>query len=173
MPGPPPKPTRLKLVKGTLENTRANPREPKAEPGRPEAPSHLQPRAREAWDYVVPLLDRMGILTEADGMGLERLCELYADILEARASLNREVHVLTPDAGATVLVAAAGEITYVTYGKGGPMLRSRPELTLIADADRRFRGYLQDFGLTPSARSRVSTLGQDAEPDSAEKYFGT
>ena len=165
------KPTHLKLVTGNPGKRPLNKREPQPAGGIPDAPAYLSPRARSAWDHVSPLLNKMGVLTMADGMALGNLCEAFADVLEARASLANPVEMWNEELDRFVVIAEAGALTYVTVGKGGPMLRSRPELALISDADRRFMAYLAQFGLTPAARSKVQVAeAEKADPIAA--YFG-
>src|SRR5690242_448201 len=88
MKGRKPTPSHLKLVKGNPGKRALNASEPKPRRQRPSAPAHMSDKARETWGYVSGLLDRMGILTEADAIGLEMLCEAYADYLAARATLK-------------------------------------------------------------------------------------
>jgi P27 family predicted phage terminase small subunit len=97
----------------------------------------------------------MGVLTEADGQALEGLCEAYAELRLARASL----------------AAAGGMIFETTNQAGDVMLRVRPEMKVIADADRRFAMWCSRFGLTPADRSRVSAKLSDDRGQFAE--FGT
>ena len=149
--GRPRKPTHLKLVAGTAQPCRTNKAEPRPARARPSPPSYLTDRAKVAWGAVTVLLDGMGVLTEADGIALEGLCSAYADMQDARTSLASAVRHGDKD------LAAPGALTYVTEGKAGPMIRSRPELALIADADRRVAMWLTKFGLTPADRSRVSS----------------
>jgi phage terminase small subunit len=97
----------------------------------------------------------MGVLTEADGLALESLCEAYSDLRSARAAL-----------------AAAQEITYATVNSAGNLMhRGRPENALIADADRRVRMWLSAFGLTPSDRARVSAVDRADEYDPAARFL--
>ena len=51
------------------------------------------------------------------------------------------------------------------------MVRTRPEVAIRADADRRFRAYLVEFGLTPAARSKVKISDQKAK-DPRARFFG-
>jgi P27 family predicted phage terminase small subunit len=96
----------------------------------------------------------MGVLTEADLKALEMACEAYAEVRECRAA-----------------VEMAGGGTYETRNLAGAvMTRSRPELARISDADRRFRGYLSDFGLTPAARARVHAA-DGRRPNPLDRYF--
>ncbi|MGR0187232.1 P27 family phage terminase small subunit [Azospirillum aestuarii] len=164
MAGRPRKPTHLKVVSGTAQPCRTNPNEPKPKRERPSPPAHLSDKAKVAWGAVSVLLDRMGVLTEADPFALEGLCEAYADLLAARASLARPMTLSNGDDGELTL-AEAGERYYWTFGKSGPMRRARPEIADIADADRRFAGWLAKFGLTPADRTRVGGhLPGDEDP---------
>lgn len=169
-------PTHLKVVTGTAQACRLNPSEPKPKRARLAAPAGLSKRAKSVWAKAAKLLDEMGVLTVSDGLALEGLCEAIADEQEARASLSRPVTIELPDEepredGTTeritrqVEVAAAGSQTYVTIGKSGPMLRMRPEVAAIADANRRVAMWLAKFGLTPADRSRVGAESQrEANP---------
>lgn len=61
-----------------------NKNEPKPAKRIPSAPGHLSSEGQVAWGRLTVLLDRMGVLTEADGFALERLCDCYAEILALR-----------------------------------------------------------------------------------------
>lgn len=140
MAGRPRKPTELKIITGTLQATRTNPNEPKPDRRIPAPPLHLSPYARASWPYVSAVLDDLGVLTAADGLALEGLCECYADLRRAREALNN-----------------LGTDTYETTGKdGNTMRRAYPEVAMVQDADRRLQSWLSKFGLTPADRSRVS-----------------
>jgi P27 family predicted phage terminase small subunit len=155
----PRKPTHLKLVTGTAQPCRTNKNEPAPRRERPSCPSHLGDQARVAWGALSVVIDRLGVLTEADGLALEGLCSAYVDMLEARQSLGLPlVYRYTDDVGDIVerVMAEGGERYYWTVGKGGAMRRTRPEVADIADADRRICAWLTKFGLTPADRSRVS-----------------
>ena len=163
MAGRPPKPTHLKLVTGTAQKCRTNKREPKPERSIPSPPAHLTDKAKTTWGAVSVLLDKMGVLTEADGLAMVGLCEAYADLLAARESLSRPLTMESE--GGSMIFAEGGERYYWTMGKGGPMRRARPEVADIADADRRFAAWLAKFGLTPADRTRVAgQLPGDSNP---------
>lgn len=149
MAGRRPTPSHLKLVRGNPGKRATNGSEPKPRREIPSPPAHLSDRAKVAWGAVSVLLDRMGILTEADGLALERLCEVYAEILEIRGSMP-----------------ADGSRTYECKTKeGGTMIRAIPEVAMLADADRRFKAWLVEFGLTPAARTKVQVKdGQESDP---------
>ena len=169
MAGRRPKPTHLRLVEGNPGKRPLNAMEPKPRREKPSAPAHLSGRAKAAWGTVSVILDRMGLLTEADGLALEGLCEAYADVLEARAALKLPVTLTGEDD--VITIAEAGKLTYVTVGKGGPMIRNRPEVALLADADRRLKSWLVEFGLTPAARSKVHASDDAKEQDPLDAYL--
>jgi P27 family predicted phage terminase small subunit len=155
MVGRKPKPTHLKLVAGNPGRRKLNHDEPKPRRGIPKVPAHLSDKARETWGYVAGVLDRMGVLTEADTLALEMLCEAYADYLTARAELK-----------------ALGSNYYETVTKDGSVMhRSHPAVAVVQDADRRIKGWLAEFGQTPSARSRIKVDGYEPDDDKTPKYF--
>jgi P27 family predicted phage terminase small subunit len=84
----------------------------------------------------------MGVLTVADTLALERLCDIYADILQLRDT-----------------IAVEGR-TYTVQTEGGFLIKANPAVSMLADADRRFKSYLVEFGLTPAARTKVKVNGE-------------
>ncbi|EHH68391.1 hypothetical protein GMO_11610 [Gluconobacter morbifer G707] len=116
----------------------------------------------------------MGVLTSADGAALEALCLAISDEWEARDSLARSITYQklvddTDESGKKTsrleehTIAEGGSQTYVTIGKSGPMVRMRPEVAAIADANRRVAMWLARFGLTPADRSRVGAAEEKKE----------
>lgn len=161
MRGRPPKPTTLKIIAGTARPSRINAAEPQPALAEPDAPECLSDCARKHWDRLSAMLYSMHVLTQMDEEALAALCEALGDAEKARASLAHPA----VDGGGRQL-CAGGSLTYVTDGKAGPMIRPRPEVTMIADADRRVALWLSRFGLTPADRARVqvSEPRADASP---------
>lgn len=157
MRGRKPKPTSLKLVTGNPGKRRIRKTEPKPKRVIPSPPAHVSDRALLAWGALATRLDRLGLLTELDAFALEQLCENYSEIIELREDIIDN-----------------GRFQTVTTKSGDRMERARPAATMLADAERRFRGMMVEFGLTPSARTRVAVTGDDdnAQTDPAEAYFG-
>jgi P27 family predicted phage terminase small subunit len=112
----------------------------------------MSDRGREAWGYVVAVLDRMGVLTEADAMAVELMCEARADWLSARDAI----------------IEAGGE----TYKTDAGLIKAHPAVAMRNDAARRLQSLLAEFGMTPSSRSKVSAKEGDDKADPAAKYFG-
>lgn len=149
-----PSPTKLRVVQGNRGKRPINKKEPKPLRKLPPAPEHLTAIAREAWDRFAPMLFKLGVLTEADVIGLERLAECYAEVRTLAEVIEKEGH------------------TYETTTQTGDMIvRRRPESAQLADADKRLRAYLVEFGLTPAARSKVTADPNEEEHDPAEDYF--
>jgi P27 family predicted phage terminase small subunit len=154
MAGRKPKPTALKLLGGNAGKRKPPAREPKPTKGVPPCPAHLSPRAKAAWKRVGPELERMGVLTVADGMALELLVAAYAEYRDARETVARE--------GAT----------YESLTQNGMMIRAHPSVAIASDAWRRVRAMLAEFGLTPSARTRVQGAPGEETADPFEELLG-
>jgi P27 family predicted phage terminase small subunit len=156
-------PTALKLIRGTAQPCRTNPREPRSLKGKPKPPEHLSERARTAWDSVTGLLADMNVLSKADGLALECLCESYAEMLWARERIRQYKsptyrQVSRKETGEKDL---DGKPVY----EERIMIRAVPEVGIAADAERRFKSWLAVFGLTPADRSRVSAGGDKSVSD--------
>ncbi|WP_084977908.1 phage terminase small subunit P27 family [Plesiomonas shigelloides] len=155
MAGRRPKPTHLKVVTGNPGNRKLNDQEPKPRREVPSPPEHLTDWGKMAWVKVSLLLDDMGVLTVADSLALERLCDIYADILQLRET-----------------IAIEGR-TYTTKTQMGDFLiKANPAVAMLADADRRFKSYLVEFGLTPAARTKVKVDGGEEKEDPLSQFFG-
>lgn len=133
-----PVPTPLKLLRGTARNDRTNPREPQPKRGAPPIPRGLHRRAAATWKRLAPMLDRSGVLTEADATALELLCDALSDYHQASEVLRKE-----------------GSTYTTTTPAGDVMHRPRPEVAQRNDAWQRVAKMLSEFGLTPSSRSKV------------------
>ena len=170
MPSPRPKPTALKLISGNPGKRKINKAEPKPARSIPSCPAHLSDSGKVAWGRLCVLLDRMGVLTEADSLALERLCDCYTEILECRALIERDGR--TYSSVTTRTTSEDGEETTVEEVKS--LLKANPAVAMMADADRRFKSYLVEFGLTPAARSKVhATPDDDTKKDPLAEFFGS
>jgi P27 family predicted phage terminase small subunit len=135
---------------GTLQRCRTNLNEPRPDPGIPATPEHLSGRARKVFPQVAEMLFDMGVLTTADAMAVEGLCQAYADWRDAVEFVDRH--------GSTYVVTRYGP-----DGTPREELKAYPQVALRNEADRRMRGWLQSCGLTPVDRARVSALDTSIE----------
>jgi P27 family predicted phage terminase small subunit len=143
------KPSALKKIQGNPGKRKANKHEPKPQPGTPEMPSDLAGEAKAEWIRVSPILDKMGVLTRADGAALKAYCKLHA--LNSRAEAAIEKY--------GIVVAKLDEV-------GVSTLKKNPAVSIFESTSRLIRSFLQEFGLTPASRSKVAASeGRDLEPD--------
>lgn len=147
VPGRKPKPNEIKELAGNPGKRPLN-NSPKPRPVAPKMPRGiLPPEARKLWREVVPKLERLGVVTEVDGPALLLMCLHYAMAVRAARTLK--------DAGITVRDTNGVE-------------RKHPALQILRDNSSAWRQYAEQFGLTPSARSRLNI----PEPEDADEFFG-
>lgn len=163
-PGKPPKPVKLRVLEGgrtsrivrEMRKTAADVL-PQASDKYPSRPKVMSKKGSQQWDFVCGLIDEMGLLSRTDTIAIQLLCEAYADYLNAIEAINKN----------------GGETYQTQTSRGkGVIVRNIPAVRQRNDADYRIRSWLNEFGMTPSARSRVRGNGKNSEEDPAEKYFG-
>lgn len=148
--GPAPRPAALKLLNGTGKGRdsggRPVPLPPKFVREAPDPPDWLSPEAHAEWNRVVPGLERLDILKAEDRAMLTIYCETWSQYVAAVHTVRAEGTTLTnPDSGR---VHAHPAVSIAT-GTAAQMLR-----------------YAAEFGLTPSAEQRLSTIApDDGDPD--------
>ncbi len=143
--GPKTKPTKLKLLTGTARAHRLNPHEPQPEVAQPNAPEHLTDAAREEWHRVVVELMALGILTHLDRGALAAYCQAYGRWSAAETALARMADRDAVTDGLIVKTKSGNLIQNPMVGAANKAM---------ADMVR----YAAEFGMTPSARTRVSGL---------------
>ncbi len=155
MAGRKPTPTKLKLLRGNPGKRSLPKNEPKPAPVVSlEPPFHLSDDAKLYWRDLAPMLARLQLLTEGDVAALELLCETRAEWRQADDAIRDE-----------------GVVYETSTETGSTIVRPRPEVAMRAGAAMRIRQLLVEFGLTPSARSKV-TPAPKGEEDPLEKFLG-
>lgn len=93
MPGPPPTPTALKLLRGNPGKKKLNDAEPTPPRGTAKPPEYIlaRPELLKEWDRQSPRLAAMGVLTVVDEDALATLCVM--EVL-FREMLNEDVSPL-------------------------------------------------------------------------------
>ncbi len=144
MAGRKPTPTALKLVRGNPGKRPINANEPKPSEHAP-MPDWLSPAAAKHWPLVAKQLSDARLLSSIDTAALGLYCEAFARWHHA----NQQI------------------------AKFGPIIKSpngypvqSPYLGIANTAHDQMRKLLVEFGMTPSARSRVSKV----ESDEADPY---
>jgi P27 family predicted phage terminase small subunit len=142
--GAPPKPSVIEAAQGFPGKRKPPAREPKPrewdESDAEQAPEAFNETERRWWTYYSGMLGSMRVLTEADRTALATL---------ATASAEREDNDAQLRKAGTIYHVPGGAVRISPLFKIGMALRDR-ELKL-----------LREFGLTPSARTRVQTTGAD------------
>lgn len=152
--GPRPDPTVLRILKGNPGKRPPHKREPKPKlvTAAPKCPGWMPPAGRAEWKRVVPELLRLGLLSIVDLAALQGYCAAYARALEADK-----------------LVKSMG-LTIAT--KTGFFVQN-PAVSISRLAWHAVRQFASEFGLTPSARTRlqVATTPPALKGDKAEEFL--
>jgi len=156
--GPKSKPTNIKLVTGTARSHRLNPNEPKPEVATPKPPEHLTDAARAEWDRVVVDLVTLKILTDLDRAALAAYCQAYGRWSAAETALARMADKDAVTDGLIVRTKSGNLIQNPLVGAANKAM---------ADMVR----YAAEFGLTPSARTRICAEGRDTAMDDPAAEF--
>jgi len=157
--GPAPKPTAQKELEG---NPGHRPLGKETEPqpakldGQPPAPKHIKGFARLEWDRAVPELYELGLLTKIDMGAIEGLCLAYGIAMKALAEIEKY-----------------GVMVKSEYGR-----RPNPALKIHKENWTQYLRFCQEFGLTPSSRTRVrvdeappAKPGSTTQPKDQAKEF--
>lgn len=155
-PGPRPQPTDLKLYRGNPGKRPTNQNEPRPEPKSPGMPTWLSNEARAEWRRLVPELDKIGMLGRVDRAALATYCELWSTFVAA----ERVIH----EHGITIMKKIHEDVTLDETGETVTIYIQpvkNPALQVARDAAAQIRGFCAEFGLTPSARTRIDLPERD------------
>lgn len=144
-----PLPTAVKKLRGNPGKRPLNKHEPKPK-SKVKRPYKLgKGLQRKFWDEHAEDLERLQILTSIDAAAFRLMAEHYAFAVQAAQELREE--------GLTV------------QGREGP--KKNPKAQIFKDNSLAFKSFATEFGMTPSARVRL-TLAPEAEQLSlADKLF--
>ena len=138
--GPAPTPTALNIIRGNPGKRALNHTESQAGPLVAEPPEYLDAAAVNEWNRLVPLLSKLGVLRETDDIALAQLCATYSTMMKAQAQLAKKGLLYTTQRGDVA---------------------QHPLVGIVNQNMIMVRRLLQEFGMTPSARSRIHA---DAKP---------
>ena len=146
--GPAPKPTRLKILSGSRKPR--NTREPMPPRGRPRCPEWLDAAAKRKWKSLVPILDRVGILTVVDGDALTVFCQAMSELQWASETIRKE--------GRTIKLASG-------------FMQPHPAVAMQRSAWAAVKTFGALLGLNPSARTALSVDMPHDDEDPAEAFL--
>lgn len=147
-----PTPTALKLLTGTARPSRVNKSEPKPKADNIKMPAGLSTGAKKCWKIVAAQLKEAGVLTNLDSHALAMYCEVFARWQTANENLARFGPVIKAPSGFPV---------------------QSPYLTISNKAFDQMKGMLIEFGMTPSSRTKVSTVAPEEEDAASAFMKGT
>lgn len=145
-----PKPTVIEIAEGFPGKRGINQREPKPTATRPKMPEQvrLDPIAAREWRRMAPMLERMRVLTEADGAMLGNLCIDYSLLQQAQDGLRKS--------GMLIKHPETGHI------------HQNPLVAIVRSQADAVNRTLREFGMSPSSRSRIQTR-EDNGADTLER----
>jgi P27 family predicted phage terminase small subunit len=145
-----PKPTQLKVVQGTLRQSRVNKREPKVSGDLLTAPAHLSDAQREIWDYAIANAPK-GLLKRLDLSVLETwvvACVFHRDAVK---QVTENGQVVTSPNGYPIV---------------NPYLSNANKQALI------MMKAASEMGFTPASRSRIVVAEEMVGDDPWAKLAG-
>jgi P27 family predicted phage terminase small subunit len=144
MAAPKRRPAGLKLIEGVRPGRDSGGRKVVEPPAfrrvPPEAPEWLPEEARAEWDRVVPELARLDLLKPVDRSALTAYCLTWDRLVQAQREMERDGSVLSEN--------SQGRVRH-------------PAVAVIEAASKELRAWAGEFGLTPSAESKVGRQGAD------------
>lgn len=151
-----PKPSAQKRLAGTERASRRNGNEPQPDLlDDLSPPAHLSEESAQVWSTVAPMLRKNQVLTVADLIALEMLCDFVADYRETRRQRGNEF--------------------VVTSAKGSDMLNQLQ--VAMSMSSKRAEAFMARFGMDPVSRSRVMVdpqgdlFGQAGKQAGTERFF--
>lgn len=189
MPGPPPKPTDLKLLEGTFRKDRTAGNEPQPPREAPPMPDFIRANAvaRAEWERIVPMLVTVGTIRESDMAIAALYCDTWARLVAVSSAIvgAGRVSARRDAATAKAMVFAAKEFAanpaetakakdaadlaramkpvageFETYSTGAVQVRQ------LAAYRRQLVDDLvkigREIGLSASARTRISAAAPEA-----------
>ena len=105
---------------------------------------HLDDRAKEEWKTLVPILKRMKVLSEADGIMLGNLCQAYSLLVKSQAKLQESGPLFKAPSG---------------YPMANPLI------AIINGCQETITKISREFGLTPASRTRIQVAAKENAAD--------
>ncbi|HZK10459.1 MAG TPA: phage terminase small subunit P27 family [Clostridia bacterium] len=139
-----PKPTALKVLEGNPGKRPLNNKEPQPEKKAPRCPSWLEPEAKKEWKRMAKTLEAIGVLTQIDKAAFAGYCQAYARWKEAEEFLSKH---------GTIFKTPSGYIQQV------------PQVSIAQTYLKVMKDFCSEFGLTPSARTRIRVNTVDTPTD--------
>lgn len=149
--GPAPTPTAIKKLRGNPGKRPLNRAEARPAGRIPSAPRWLSKEGKKEYRKLARLLLGTGLLTEIDGVALAMMCEALDVYRRAKEAMGEER-------------------VFVVSDKGNSY--QHPALGVMSSARGEVLKWAREFGMTPSARSRIAVETEREEESLADILFG-
>jgi P27 family predicted phage terminase small subunit len=154
-----PTPTHLKLVRGNpgkrkLPDPAKEIRPPLDEP---TPPAHLSDEAKVEWGRIVSLLFQLKLMTQIDRASLAAYCQAYGRWVQAERALTSMAEKDMLTRGLMIKTTGGNLIQNPLVGTANKAM---------ADMVR----YAAEFGMTPSARTRLQNPGAGSNENPFEAF---
>lgn len=154
-----PKPTALKLVTGNPGKRPLPKKEAVVALSEPTPPAFLCDDAKVEWGRVCSALFAAGLMTELDRAALSAYCAAYGRWAQAERAINT---MAGKDGINAALLIKTKEGNAIQNPLVGIANKARADVVRFA----------AEFGMTPSARTRVTATPDDTQKeDRAARYF--
>lgn len=158
-PGTKPKPTALKLIEGNKGKRSLPKKEAVIALCEPTPPPFLCDDAKVEWGRVCSALFAAGLMTELDRAALSAYCAAYGRWAQAERAINT---MAGKDGINAALLIKTKEGNAIQNPLVGIANKARADVVRFA----------AEFGMTPSARTRVTATPDDTQKeDRAARYF--
>ena len=147
-----PKPTNLKILEGNPSKRPLPTNEVKPKRKAPRCPQWLEEDAKKEWKRMGKILEQMGLLTDMDMTAFAGYCQAYARWKEAEEFITQHGTMIRTPNG---------------------YLQQVPQVSIAQTNLKIMLKFCEQFGLTPSARSRIVAGEGTVDPaDEMEKILG-
>ena len=151
-------PTHLKLVKGNPGRRPLPTSEPKPR-GKPTCPAWLSIEAKREWRRMAVEMHALGLLTSIDRSVFAAYCESVAVLVRATKGMNAMAALDPASHGGLVVIAASGNAM------------QNPLVMTARQAKADMVRYAAEFGMSPSAQTRIKAIESEPDEDAAAAYF--
>ncbi len=154
--GPTPLPHAVLAARGSWRASLArDERTPVPEPGIDDPPEWLDDEARGAWNDLSARLQAMGVLGTIDWHALALYCQLWSRWRQAEEFLARH-----------------GD-SYIVRDNRGEVrgVKLYPQVKLAGQLAEQLTRLGREFGLSPSARTRVQTIPMPRTPGRLDQFL--
>jgi P27 family predicted phage terminase small subunit len=162
MPGRKRKPAKLHLIQGTAQPCRMNKNEPVAPDDIPRPACEIGERESYWYGILVGRIQSLGIASSTDSEMVMLAAQCLADVETCQSDIKENGRNYTK---IELLTLPDGTI------KAQKMLKANPAVAQLSDLRRNTQSLLNEFGLSPASRGKVSATGKKAEESNPWEAF--